>query len=71
MIEHLRDTDGFMIELQRVLKPGGIAVISTNNLASWHNIVALMLGAQPFPADVSSNFAIGKLFGPFPGDAGG
>ncbi len=71
VIEHLRDTDGFMIELRRVLKPGGIAVISTNNLASWHNIVALMLGAQPFPADVSSNSAIGKLFGLFPGDAGG
>jgi SAM-dependent methyltransferase len=71
VIEHLYDTDRFVLELWRVLKPGGTAVISTNNLASWHNIIALLAGAQPFPADVSSNSAIGKLFGLFPGDAGG
>jgi len=70
VIEHLYDTDQFVRQLHRVLKPGGLAVISTNNLASWHNILALILGAQPFPADVSSNSALGKLFGLFPGDAG-
>jgi 2-polyprenyl-3-methyl-5-hydroxy-6-metoxy-1,4-benzoquinol methylase len=71
VIEHLHDTDQFVREIRRVLKPGGVAVISTNNLASWHNIFALLVGAQPFPADVSSNSAIGKLVGLFPGDAGG
>src|SRR5690242_3042039 len=34
VIEHLVDTDGFVREIHRVLKPGGYAVVSTNNLAS-------------------------------------
>jgi len=32
----------------RILKPGGYAVISTENLASWDNILALILGYTPF-----------------------
>jgi 2-polyprenyl-3-methyl-5-hydroxy-6-metoxy-1,4-benzoquinol methylase len=70
VIEHLYDTDQFARELHRVLKPGAIAVVSTNNLASSHNVIALVLGAQQFPADVSSNSAIGKLVQLFPGDSG-
>jgi SAM-dependent methyltransferase len=48
VIEHLHNTDRFMTELFRVLKPGGWAIICTENLASWHNIGALMLGYTPF-----------------------
>jgi SAM-dependent methyltransferase len=48
VIEHVGDTDNFVSEAFRVLKKGGCAVISTENLASWHNAVALMLGWQPF-----------------------
>lgn len=48
VIEHLHDTDLFASEVARVLAPGGTAVISTENLASWHNIAALVLGWQPF-----------------------
>lgn len=48
VIEHLSDTDRFVSELRRVLRPGGLAVTSTENLASWHNVVALMFGWQPF-----------------------
>ena len=48
VIEHLADTDRFVREVYRVLRPGGFAVISTENLASWHNIAALILGWQPF-----------------------
>jgi SAM-dependent methyltransferase len=53
VIEHLRATDLFMHEIRRVLKPGGYAVVSTNNLASLHNIVSLALGLQPPPCHVS------------------
>lgn len=35
-------------QAHRVLRPGGSIVISTENLASWHNIFALALGWQPF-----------------------
>jgi SAM-dependent methyltransferase len=70
VIEHLADTDGFVREIHRVLKPGGYAVVSTNNLASWHNLAALVLGYQPFPADVSNITSIGKLIPLFAGDGG-
>lgn len=48
VIEHLYDTDVFIEDIYRILRPGGVAVISTENLASWHNIFALILGWQPF-----------------------
>jgi 2-polyprenyl-3-methyl-5-hydroxy-6-metoxy-1,4-benzoquinol methylase len=61
LIEHLSDTDGFVQEIKRTLKPNGYAIISTNNLSSWHNIGALLIGRQPFPSDVSNYTHIGKL----------
>lgn len=70
VIEHLADTDSFVREIFRVLKPGGYAVVSTNNLASWHNLVPLVLGYQPFPADVSNITSVGKLIPLFAGDGG-
>jgi SAM-dependent methyltransferase len=48
VIEHLRDTDLFVSEIFRVLRPDGYAVVSTENLASWHNIASLIFGWQPF-----------------------
>lgn len=61
LIEHLSNTDGFAQEIKRTLKPGGYAIISTNNLSSWHNVIALTLGRQPFPSDISNYTYIGKL----------
>jgi SAM-dependent methyltransferase len=48
LLEHLVETERFIAELYRVLVPGGYVIINTPNLASWHNIVALLLGLQPF-----------------------
>lgn len=48
VIEHLFNLDIFISEIFRVLKPGGIVVISTENPASWHNIFALIMGWQMF-----------------------
>ena len=48
VIEHLWNLDNFTSEIKRILKKGGTAIISTENLASWHNIMALVLGLQPF-----------------------
>jgi SAM-dependent methyltransferase len=48
VIEHLVDTGTFLSEIRRILRPGGLAVVSTENLASWHNVAALVLGWQPF-----------------------
>jgi hypothetical protein len=48
----------------RVLKPGGYAVLSTNNLASWHNIFSLVLGMQPMPCHVSDEVVVGNRLDP-------
>jgi len=50
VIEHLVHTDTFVKEIARVLKPSGYALISTNNLASWHNVFSLLLPCSPFRA---------------------
>jgi SAM-dependent methyltransferase len=47
IIEHLVDTAGFVRELARVLLPGGVAVVTTPNLASLQNRVRLLLGRYP------------------------
>jgi ubiquinone/menaquinone biosynthesis C-methylase UbiE len=48
VIEHLVDPALFVREMHRVLKKNGYAIIDTPNLASWHNIFALLSGLQPF-----------------------
>lgn len=70
VIEHLYDTDTFVKEIYRILKPKGYVIVSTNNLASWHNIFPLFLGRQPFPSDVCRDPSIGKLFALWVGDSG-
>ncbi|NLF12404.1 MAG: class I SAM-dependent methyltransferase [Anaerolineaceae bacterium] len=61
VLEHLVELSVFVGEAFRVLKPGGYAVISTPNLASWHNIFALLIGIQPFSGPHLSNFAQADL----------
>ena len=48
VIEHLVNVRLFASEIHRVLKKGGYVLIGTPNLASWHNVFALILGLQPF-----------------------
>ncbi len=47
LIEHLVDTDGFLAETRRVLRAGGVLVLTTPNLASFENRVRLLLGRYP------------------------
>lgn len=61
VIEHLFDPDHFLDEVYRVLKPKGIFVLSTPNLASIHNRIALLFGYQPYSCRVSLNNSIGHL----------
>lgn len=63
VIEHVQRLDHFAAELRRVLAPGGMAVVCTENLASWHNIAALMLGLQPFSlTNISARRPLGNRF---------
>jgi SAM-dependent methyltransferase len=67
VIEHVRRSDAFLREVRRVLKPGGLALISTNNFSSWHNVGALALGYQPMPAHVSDELIVGNPLDPLRG----
>lgn len=47
-VEHLINLDNFFLESARVLRKKGKIIISTENLASYHNILALLGGNQPY-----------------------
>ena len=55
-LEHLYNVDIFMSEVNRILKKGGTFIVATDNLASWPNILSLLLGWQPF----SSAYGVAK-----------
>ncbi|MBI3486281.1 class I SAM-dependent methyltransferase [Candidatus Daviesbacteria bacterium] len=60
IIEHLLNIDMFTEEIHRVLKPKGYLLISTENLSSWHNLFALLLGWQAFSQHLSFKKNIGN-----------
>ena len=51
VIEHLIDTDGFLQELYRCVKPGGFVLLTTPNLVSFENRIRSLLGIYPIWVD--------------------
>lgn len=51
IIEHIFDTDFFVSELNRILKPNGVLVISTPNTAWIGNRFLLLIGKKPLNLD--------------------
>jgi 2-polyprenyl-3-methyl-5-hydroxy-6-metoxy-1,4-benzoquinol methylase len=60
LIEHLVDPDSVLEEVWRVLRPGGILLLSTPNLAAWYNRGLLALGVQPVFSEVSLRGVFGR-----------
>ena len=60
VIEHLVDPDGALEECGRILRPGGLLVVSTPNLAAWYNRVLLAAGVQPVFSEVSLRAVYGR-----------
>lgn len=54
VIEHLYNPDYMLEECHRVLKPGGLLIISTPNSQAWYNRVLFLLGIQPLFYEVST-----------------
>jgi len=48
IIEHILDTDFFIDEIKRVLKPNGFLILSTPNVASLGRRLYLLLGKNPY-----------------------
>jgi SAM-dependent methyltransferase len=64
VIEHVYSPDDLLDEIARLIKPGGYAVLTTPNLASWKNRIALLLGWQPLLTEVSTRDRYGNPFMP-------
>lgn len=56
VLEHIPNTDHFLEEFYRILKPGGYGIISTPNLSSLLNIIQLILTFQPIMCFASDRF---------------
>ncbi|MGD0743821.1 MAG: class I SAM-dependent methyltransferase [Verrucomicrobiota bacterium] len=63
VIEHVHNTRLFAEETYRVLKPGGTAVITSENLCSWLNCFALCMGYTPFPLMQICGYYLGNPLG--------
>lgn len=57
VIEHIYDPDHMLEECKRVLKPGGLLIITTPNLNAWYNRVLFLFGVQPIFYETSTRSA--------------
>jgi 2-polyprenyl-3-methyl-5-hydroxy-6-metoxy-1,4-benzoquinol methylase len=51
VIEHLLDTAAFLAECRRVLRPNGLLILTTPNLAYWRNLLQWLRQQQFFFVD--------------------
>lgn len=60
-IEHLYNPDTFLEEISRILKPGGLLIITTVNMLAWYNRFLFLLGSLPVHYEVSSKGKYGRF----------
>lgn len=54
LIEHLVNPDYFLSECSRLLKKGGVIMVTTPNLSAWYNRLLLLFGIQPLFYETST-----------------
>lgn len=64
VIEHILDKDLFISECKRVLKPGGLFVVSTENISSFDNIISILFGQEPITQHTGSRFHTNSFLSP-------
>lgn len=65
VIEHILDKDHFLDECFRILKKNGLFICCTDNIASWDNIISLILGQEPLSQHTGSKFTTNSFLSPF------
>jgi SAM-dependent methyltransferase len=63
VIEHVHNTRMFLSETMRVLEPGGTMIMTSENLCSFLNLSAMMLGYTPFSLLAVGGWYLGNPFG--------
>jgi len=63
VIEHVHNTRWFVSEALRVLAPGGFAILTSENLTSWLNTAASILGFTPFSLQQTCGWYLGNPLG--------
>jgi len=64
IIEHMHDTDFFIDELYRILKPQGQLVLTTPNLVYYGNAIKILLKRQLYWVDYNNTFGHVKYYTP-------
>lgn len=64
VLEHLLDKDNFVSECFRILKKGGLFILSTENISSFDNIISLILCQEPLSQNSSIKFQINSFLSP-------
>jgi len=64
VIEHISNKDTFIKESNRVLKDDGVCITSTENIASFDNILSLMCGQEPLVQSTSHEFYTSSFLSP-------
>ena len=61
IIEHIFDTDQFLQEIRKVLKPRGALILTTPNIASLARRILLLLGMSPLIEVTSRDYDAGHI----------
>ena len=56
IIEHIVDTESFLREIARVLRPGGAVLLSTPNILWWKHRLGLLVGRYPEALDYRTRY---------------
>lgn len=68
IIEHIHNTRQYLAETYRTLAPGGVMVMTSENLTSLLNLGAMILGYTPFSLLTVGGWYVGNPFGLHYGD---